>query len=439
MYRTIRLHFPELFDWMREVDDCRKKESDYELATHLTACLAMFLFKAGSRNQYNQHREDIQFQKNYKRLFGFAMPHGDSVQNVMALLDVTQIEQLKQKMVQVLIQRKTFHSSRYRGHWFRIAVDASGMGSYNHQRDEQCLHRTSKKGKTTYFHLVLEARLVTPNGFSVSIATEWIENPEDGEYDKQDCERKGFTRLAATLKKVYPRLPIVILADGLYPYEGFFAICKANQWPYCVTFKDGNLPTVWEEVMELQPLQRQNTWQEVCHRPDGTTVEQVFQWVTGVAYKGHGVNWLACTETIRSTKPEVSEEQPKTTTFVHITDLSINARNIADTSKTGRLRWKIENEGFNTLKNGGYGMEHQYARKSYTALKNYFQFMQMAHIIHQLMTLSTRFHEAFLKAKNHPTLKNLWLDLVAVMQWLELDEQELERINSTRRQFRFAT
>jgi hypothetical protein len=55
------------------------------------------------------------------------------------------------------------------------------------------------------------------------------------------------------------------------------------------------------------------------------------------------------------------------------------------------------------------------------------------------MTLNSRFQEGFMKAKNHPTLKNLWLDLVAVMQWLELDEQELERINSKRRQFRFAT
>jgi hypothetical protein len=63
----------------------------------------------------------------------------------------------------------------------------------------------------------------------------------------------------------------------------------------------------------------------------------------------------------------------------------------------------------------------------------------MAHLIHQLMTLNTRFQEAFMKAKNHPTLKNLWLDLVAVMQWLELNEQELEAINSTRRQFRFTT
>ena len=181
IYSVIRLHFPELFDWMRGVDDCRKKSSDYELAAHLTACLAMFLFKAGSRNHYNQHREDIQFQKNYKRLFGFAMPHGDSVNHVMELLDVSQIEQLKQKMVKTLLQRKTFHSSRYREQWFRVAVDASGMGSYDHQRDEQCLHRTSKNGKVTYFHSVLEARLVTANGFSISIATVWIENSADGE------------------------------------------------------------------------------------------------------------------------------------------------------------------------------------------------------------------------------------------------------------------
>jgi len=424
---------------MRAVDDCRKKASTYELAAHLTACLAMFLFKSGSRNQYNQYREDIQFKQNYRRLFGFAMPHGDSVQQVMGLLDIFQIEQLKHQMIQVLIQRKTFHNSRYRGYWFRIAVDASGMGSYDHQRDEQCLQRTSKKGKTTYFHSVLEARLITPNGFSISIATEWIENPEGGEYDKQDCERKGFIRLAATLKKIYPRLPILILADGLYPYEGFFAICKANQWHYCVTFKDGNLPSVWEEVLELKPLQSKNTRQDVCYLPDGKTVEQIFQWVTAVDYKGHKLNWLECKETIRSTKTEVLEEALKTTRFVHITDLPMNASNIADTSRTGRLRWKIENEGFNTLKNGGYGMEHQYARKSYCALKNYFQFMQMAHIIHQLMTLNTRFREDFMKAKNHPTLKNLWVQLVSAMQCFEINEQELQFISGTRRQFRFIT
>jgi len=95
---------------------------------------------------------------------------------------------------------------------------------------------------------------------------------------------------------------MLIPADGLYPYEGFFAICKANQWAYCVTFKDGNLPAVWGEVLELQVLQSQNTRRDVCHRPDGNTVVQVFQWVTGVYYQGHTLNWPECEETIESAK-----------------------------------------------------------------------------------------------------------------------------------------
>ena len=137
MLITVRQHFPELLDWMREVDDSRKKASAYELAAHLTACLAIFLFKSGSRNQYNQNREDEQFKKNFKRLFGFDMPHGDSVKNVIELLNIEQIEGLKHKMVQNLLKRKTFHTSRYRGKWFCIAVDASGVGSYDHERDPQ--------------------------------------------------------------------------------------------------------------------------------------------------------------------------------------------------------------------------------------------------------------------------------------------------------------
>lgn len=436
---TIGQHFPDLFDWMRQIDDSRKKASTYELTAHLTACLAIFLFKSGSRNQYNQNRGDDEFKRNFKRLFGFDMPHGDSVHSVIELLNTEQIEALKHKMVQKLLQRKTFHCSRYRGKWFCIAVDASGVGSYDHKRDKQCLHTTSKNGKITYFHSVLEARLVTAQGFSVSVATVWIENPEGGEYDKQDCERKAFTRMAEKLKTLYPRLPILILADGLYPYEGFFATCKANNWAYCVTFKDGNLPSVWSQANRLAPSQLGNNHNQECLLPGGNTIARAFHWVTRIVYHGHALNCLECVETVSPAISDASGAKPKITRFVHITNLPVNGRNIVGTSQIGRLRWKIENEGFNTLKNGGYGMAHQYARKSYTALKNYFQFMQMAHLIHQLMTLNTRFQEDFMKRPNHPTLKDLWFSLVAVMRAADFDEEELKQRISTRRQFRFST
>ena len=132
----------------------------------------MFLFKTGSRNEYNQRRKNLQFQKNYKKLFGLPMPHGDSVDNVIELLNG----------MQVLIKRKVFHKSRYHGLWFRIAVDGTGVMSFKYKHCEQCLSQTSKKGKKSYSHKLLDARLVTPNGFSISIATEWIENPENENY-----------------------------------------------------------------------------------------------------------------------------------------------------------------------------------------------------------------------------------------------------------------
>ena len=396
----------------------------------------MFLFKAESRNGFNNLREDLRFEKNYQRLFKMSLPHADTVDQVMRLLKTEQLERLKQKMVNVLIRRKVFQNQRYRGKWYCVAVDATGVTSYKEQHCEQCLHKTSKKGNTSWFHNVLEARLVTPNGFSISLLSEWIENPTENNYDKQDCERKAFTRLAARLKQGFPQLPILILADGLYPYEGFFALCKSNNWRYIVTFKEGNLPTIWKETRELQKYQTENQHQELIIRPDESTEERHYRWVTKMDYHGHILNWLECKETI--TRKNIKNEMLETQcTFTHISDLPINVTNIVLTSRTGRLRWKIENEGFNTLKNGGYEMEHKYSRVSYQASKNYYQLMQMAHLINQLMVLSIHFQAAYLHGKNHPTLKKLWQEMVAAMSWAELDEMKLQEIRTQKIQFRF--
>jgi len=441
MHATINHHFPHLFEQMREIDDCRKKDSPYELATHLTACLAMFLFKSGSRNQYNQKRKDLQFRDNYEKLFGFPMPHGDSVHNVISLLDDNQVEKLKQQMVKALLERKVFHKYRQDGKWHRVAIDGSGVVSFDHRHCDQCLHSTSKKGKTHYYHNVLDARLVMPNGFSLSIATVWIENPET-EYDKQDCERKAFIRLAAEIKKVFPQLPIHILADGLYPYDGFFTICEANQWAFTCTFKEGNLKSVWNQVHEQGVHQLDNHALNTYTTPGGKRIVQEYCWINDIDYHGYDLNWMECRET-RSWKEKddkgVEIEHTEESAFVHITNLPLNKKNIVNSSTTGRLRWKIENEGFNTLKNGGYGMQHKWARKSYRAMKNYYAFMQMGYLIHQLMTKTIAFQKEYLQEPDHPTLKELWVSLLSAMEWVQLDAEKLKQIAQAKMQFRYIT
>jgi len=55
------------------------------------------------------------------------------------------------------------------------------------------------------------------------------------------------------------------------------------------------------------------------------------------------------------------------------------------------MRWKTENGGFDIRKNHGYGLGHKYSRVSVTATKNYYQCMQIAHLINQLFELSSLF------------------------------------------------
>ena len=98
---------------------------------------------------------------------------------------------------------------------------------------------------------MLEAKLVTTNGFSISIATQWIENPIDEKFIKQGIESKAFKRLSFDLKKAFHRLPIILLLDGLYPNKPILDICRNNKWKYNIVLKDKNLKSVQEELQDM--------------------------------------------------------------------------------------------------------------------------------------------------------------------------------------------
>jgi hypothetical protein len=352
LFKTIHHFFPNLLDQLRQLEDCRQK-SDYTLVEILLASIALFVFQQGSRNALNNKRAEEKCRKHYWRLFKLRLPHLDTVHRVLCRLPEAELEQLKHHLVKTLLEKKVLHKYRLFGRWVVVAVDGTGVMSFSEPHGEPGLHRTSKSGKTTYFHPVLEAKLITTSGLAISLATEWIANP-DGEYDKQDCERKAFLRLAAQLKQPYPRLPICLTADGLYPYQGFFDICRDYGWAFIITFPDGTLPTVWEDVQGLLPqTPGQCRYERRYH--GSTVIEQTFRWVNHLNYGSHTLAWLEGVEVV--TPPDGG--QPAPSRLVHLTNLAVTASTIMELSRTGRLRWKIENEGFNTQKHPGYGLKHK--------------------------------------------------------------------------------
>jgi hypothetical protein len=226
-------------------------------------------------------------------------------------------------------------------------------------------------------------------------------------------------------------LPICITVDGLYPNQGFFEQCRLNDWRYIVTFKEGNLPTVWEEVHALQAM---TPTTPLTHRRLEGQVEinEQLRWLNAIDYHTHRLNWIECFETTTDTQTGESS----CTRFVHLTDLLIDATTARAISRTGRLRWKIENEGFNTQKNHGYGLQHKFSRVSWQAAKNYYQCLQIGHLINQLMVLSTAFQQHL---TGKITLAHLWKCLLGVMTYGELNEHTFAQLAQRRIQIRFVT
>ena len=126
LYQTIHHFFPDLYERIGELADCRRKSS-YELTEIVMAGIALFLFKKGSRNAFNNQREEEQFEKNYWRLFKCRLPHLDTVHNVFKRLADHELETLKRSLIKALLEKKVWHSQRLLKRWFLVAIDGSGV------------------------------------------------------------------------------------------------------------------------------------------------------------------------------------------------------------------------------------------------------------------------------------------------------------------------
>ncbi len=337
-------------------------------------------------------------------------------------------EKLKNELVSQLILKKVFTKFRLLGKYTVIAADGTGLGSTDKKPYENCPYREYTNKDTgevhiVYFPFLLEAKIVCSNGFSISIQTEWLLD-EGKKYNKHDCEQNALIRLAEKLKKAYPRLNICLTVDGLYPNKTFFELCKKHSWKYIVTLKDDSLKTVQKEIKKT--IKRQEKC-ECNSKSKKVTIR--YRWISGLDYKGFEIQWIECIETTINKKKNTEEIHK----FVHLTNLPITDDNYLEISNGGRLRWKIENEGFNTQKNGGYSLKHKYSRVSFNARKNYYQLLQIAHMINQLLERSKK----FLMLKGKFSVKHMWKMLIAFLYFGHIEPQLLDTVLEIRTQFKY--
>lgn len=304
---------------------------------------------------------------------GEFLPHYVTLNEYLERLEPEELESILRRICISSIRRKSFSDARFKGNWI-VIIDGTRSYSGPRQINENCLETHHNKGtdneEVCYHTDILEAKLYLGENLLLSIGSEFIENGEDyqkskgnksEESFKQDCETKAFRRLAAKLKKRFPRLPIVMLADSLYASDPVIEICGRYGWEYIIRFKDGSIPSIAEEYENIPEKGREGS----------------AEYVNDIDYRGRKVNVLRYSEK-RIEKGKVIEKH-----FQWLTSLRINTKNAEKLVRTGRLRWKIENEGFNRQKNWQGDITHACSHNA-NALKNHYLMNQIADFIKQL-------------------------------------------------------
>ena len=349
--------------------------------------LLLFVLELGSRRQLDHDLRDDETEvlTNVNRVAHTAqttLPVHKTLEHFVGHVGSAWYGWLCSSMLQRAIRMKALDDARL-GPRFVAALDGTGWLSLTERHCPHCIER-KVNGKTVYLHQVLEAKLVTPSGMALSLATEFIENPA-GEPDKpyaseeerkQDCELKAFARLAPALRKAHPQLPLLITSDSLYGCGPAIQTARDHRLSFIFVFKSGRTPALWTEFQALLGQVPENTLR--VQEPDGAWV--LYRWVNGLVHgdtagRTHHVNALQC-DVARGTE---------TTHFAWITDVPIHARNVqAIATKGGRIRSKIENQGFNAQKNSGLNLEHAYS-KNLDVAKAYYYMIQIAHILLQFL------------------------------------------------------
>ena len=408
---------------------------DYPLPAILWTGVWMFLCRLGARRQVNWLLRCPTGHALFKTLFDCGIIHGDAMNDVVRRLDVEQVQECVTRLVEILIDSKMLYPYRFLGRYFLMAVDGTGTLVYSRRHCPHCLTKTHN-GKTIYYHNVLEAKLVCPNGFAFSIMSEFIENPGEN-VTKQDCELKAFYRLAKRLKARFPRLSIVLLFDGLFANGTVFALCRKHHWGFFITLKDDPLASVNEEFNELSRKARPL----VHHTGKDATVTQAFRWVNDIDYvdtkrRHHTLHVVQCQE-MRPKHPKRSDAppEPQTTRFKWISSFPVTENNAIELcNQGGRLRWKIENEGFNVQKNGGYNLEHAYTNNE-TGIKVYYFLLQIACILDQLIEKGNLLRQCF--TRGFGSAKNFAFRLLEATRNALLTPDDYRVLLDTRIQIRF--
>lgn len=368
-----------------EIEDIRQDSKvQHELHDCCLNALAMMFFQDPSMNSFQERLQDIKQANNLKTIFNVSsIPKSTQLRTVVDDILSTKIEQLFSDLLRPLQRGKQLERFEFLDGMYLIPLDGTQYFSSKKLFCDCCLKKNHSNGETTYHHQVLAATIVCPGVKQViPLAPEPIQN-SDGN-TKQDCEINAGKRIIHKIRVAHPKLKIIIGGDGLYSNQPFIDVLKHYAMSFILVAKPTDHIILYQWFSEFKQMGETQQLEFKDHKGR----RHFYEWVNDIPLNG-----TKDADNVNYFEYSIFKGAKRTYHNSWVTDISISRDNIIELVKGGRARWKIENEAFNTLKNQGYHLEHNFGHGENFLSYNLLLFNFLAFFMHQILELSDLFYQ----------------------------------------------
>jgi hypothetical protein len=372
--------FAQIRNDFDRVPDHRASNGKIPLTDALMSGFAMFSLKDPSLLAFDVRRKEDP--SSLHTVYGVEQIPCDS--QMRDILDLVTPESLRRPFKHVFsqLQRgKAMEKMTWLDGHYLLALDGTGIFSSEKVSSAYCLRKRKRNGTIEYYQQMLAGAFVHPERREVIPTCPEMIIKQDGA-SKGDCERNAAKRYLADLRREHPHLKIIVTEDALSANAPHIRILQEHNLRYILGVK----PKDHEFLFAHFDVAIQSGEVEEIHQPDKQQpgVTQHFRFAGNIPLNKTSqdeirINFLEYWETDIAGKTGCY--------FTWITDFDLTPANVQDIMRAGRARWRIENEAFNTLKNQGYNLEHNYGlgKKHLSAV--FVHLMMLAFLVDQVQQM----------------------------------------------------
>ena len=407
---------------IQKIPDTRQpSKTAFSLHDCYMSGFALFFLQDPSLLEFQRRFQERLQRNNLSTVFGVKdIPADSQLRDVIDEHCYESLYEVFREYFKRLQRAKHLKAYRFLGKYYLVTIDGTEYFSSEKIHCERCLRSESKKG-IRYHHHILQATVVHPGKRQViPFAPEFIRNTDGS--GSQDCEVNAGKRLIPKLKAAHRQLLMVVVGDSLYSKDPFIRLLRKHGMRFILGVKPNDHKSLMEDIEGL----RRGGLLEHYEWKDKGGSRYLYEWVNEIPLngylKGEVVNYIEFRI--------VNAEGEQTYHNSWATDIEVSKENVKELVKGGRARWKIENEGFNTLKNHAYHLEHNFGHGQKNLSEAFFVLNLLAFFVHQILELTDGLYQS--GRAGFSSRKEFWSAIRATFRLLLFDswEQVLQRMNS---------